>query len=61
MKYYYNKETKYLLIDENDYTPYLVDRGYVEVTKEFYDEKSEELAKEFEERFHYLAEHNIEA
>lgn len=52
MKYYYNEQTKAFLIDENDYTPYLADKGYVEVIKEFYDEKSEELAKEFEERLH---------
>lgn len=48
MKYYYNPSTNLLLIDENDYTPYLADRGYEEVTKEFYDAKSAELAEQFE-------------
>ena len=40
----------------DDYTPYLADRGYVEITKEFYDQKTlEQLEKysqetsEFEE------------
>lgn len=46
MKYYYNEETKALLIDENEYTPYLADRGYEEITKEEYDEKSEELEQQ---------------
>lgn len=47
MKYYYNEQTKALLIDENEYTPYLADRGYREVTKEFYDRKSEEQAEKY--------------
>ena len=50
MKYYYNPTTKNVLIDENDYTPYLADRGYVEVTKEVFDEKSEELSRLFREK-----------
>ena len=37
MKYYYNQEKDILLIDENDYTPYLKDRGYHEITKQEYD------------------------
>ena len=47
MKYYYNEQTKALLVDENDYTSYLTDRGYIEVTKEFYDEKEKELIEKF--------------
>ena len=60
MKYYYNKETKYLLIDENDYTPYLKDRGYEEITKEEYDRISEEqyekYKKEHPEEFELIDE-----
>lgn len=47
MKYYINKKTGSLLIDENDYTPYLADRGYEEITKEEYDQKNEEMAERF--------------
>ena len=43
MKYYINYEKNRTLIDENDYTPYLKDRGYIEVTKEQYDQKNKEL------------------
>jgi hypothetical protein len=46
MKYYYNEKTQLLLIDANEYTPYLTDRGYHEVTKEFYDEKTQEIANQ---------------
>lgn len=49
MKYYINRETENLLIDENDYTPYLSVRGYEEITKEEYDRKNEELAELFEQ------------
>lgn len=42
IKYYYNEKTNTLCVDTNSYTSYLVDRGYKEVTKEFYDEKSKE-------------------
>ena len=37
MKYYYNENKDLLLIDENDYTPYLADRGYTEITKQEYE------------------------
>ena len=47
MKYYINRERETLLIDENDYTPYLADRGYEEITKEEYDQKSEEFAEKY--------------
>lgn len=47
IKYYYNEKTDMLCIDTNLYTPYLAGNGYIEVTKEFYDEKS----KEQEERY----------
>lgn len=49
IKYYYNDTTKSLCIDTNEYTPYLKDRGYREVTKEFYDEKVASLERMFEE------------
>ena len=48
MKYYINYEKNRTLIDENDYTPYLKDRGYVEVTKEEYDSKNKELRRQQE-------------
>ena len=48
MKYYINYEKNITLIDENEYTPYLKDRGYTEVSKEEYDAKNEELAQQFE-------------
>lgn len=55
MKYYINRETDTLLIDPNEFTPYLADRGYIEITKEEYDAKSEEqlekYRKEHEEEF----------
>lgn len=49
MKYYYNEETKALLIDTNEYTPYLAERGYIEITKEEYEEKSQEMKHEGDE------------
>ena len=50
MKYYVNRETNLLLRDENNYTPYLQDRGYEEITKNEYDElKNLLLAKMQEE------------
>ena len=45
MKYYKHSSGR-LLIDINDYTPYLADRGYVEITKEEYDEIQQERAIE---------------
>ena len=47
MKYYINRKKDILLIDENNYTPYLKDRGYEEITKEEYDRKSKELVKKY--------------
>ena len=47
MKYYINREKELLLIDVNDYTPYLKDRGYEEITKEEYDIKNKELEEKF--------------
>ena len=47
MKYYYNEQTDTLCIDPNPYTAYLADRGYHEVTKEFYDRKSAEQAERY--------------
>ena len=49
MKYYINRKTNVLCIDENPYTSYLADRGYEEISKEEYDRISEEQAKKFEE------------
>ena len=49
MKYYINVEKDRLLVDANDFTPYLAKRGYVEITKAEYDAKSaEHAAKERE-------------
>ena len=56
MKYYINYETGALLIDENEYTPYLADRGYTEISKELYDEKSEELLSHDERELELLEE-----
>ena len=50
MKYYINYETKRTLIDENEYTPYLKDRGYKEVSKEQYDAMNAEIEKLMEEK-----------
>lgn len=47
MKYYFNYKTSALLIDENEYTPYLADRGYFEITKEEYDRISEYQEEEY--------------
>lgn len=47
MKYYINYEKNLTLIDENDYTPYLAERGYVEVTKEEFDTKNKELEQQY--------------
>ena len=49
MKYYINRKTGRILIDENDYTPYLKMNGYVEISKAEYDAKSAELAEENED------------
>ena len=49
MKYYYNRIKDLLLVDETNYTPYLTDRGYEEITKEEYDQKIEEKLRELEE------------
>ena len=46
MKYYVNRETGNILIDENDYTPYLAARGYEEISKEEYDQKNAELERQ---------------
>ena len=52
MKYYINYENNSLLIDENDYTPYLKDRGYTEISKEEYDRISDEQTIVLEEEIH---------
>ena len=49
MKYYYNRTKDLLLVDENNYTPYLTDRGYEGITKEEYDQKLKEKLRELEE------------
>ena len=43
MKYYINRKTNVLCIDENPYTSYLADRGYEEISKEEYVPNDEEL------------------
>lgn len=48
MKYYINREKRILLIDENEFTPYLADRGYEEITKDEYERKSEEYIEKIE-------------
>ena len=50
MKYYINREKNILLIDENEYTSYLADRGYEEITKEEYDQKNKELVESSEKK-----------
>ena len=37
MKYYINKKKNIVLIDTNDHTPYLADKGYEEISKEEYE------------------------
>lgn len=49
MKYYVNRTTGLLLVDENEYTPYLADRGYEEITKAEYDELEQEMIERMEE------------
>lgn len=49
MKYYVNREAERLLIDVNDYTPYLAQNGYVEISKEEYDQLSTEYAAKEED------------
>lgn len=49
MKYYINNETGLLLIDPNEYTSYLKDRGYEEITEEKYNEILQEQIEEPEE------------
>ncbi len=50
MKYYINYEKNTILIDENEYTPYLKGRGYIEVSKEEYDKKRKEFAEQHKNR-----------
>ena len=50
MKYYVNRTTGLLLVDENEYTPYLADRGYEEITKAEYDELEQEMIERMEEQ-----------
>lgn len=47
MKYYINREKEILLIDENNFTPYLSDRGYEEISQEEYEAKSIEFAEKY--------------
>lgn len=47
MKYYYNEQTNSLLIDANDFTPYLTRRGYVEISEEEYYTKADELNNQY--------------
>ena len=47
MKYYINRKTNVLLIDENEYTPYLAKNGYEEISKKEYDVKSVELVEKY--------------
>lgn len=49
MKYYFNSEKEILLIDTNEYTPYLTQRGYHEISKEEYDRLNVELAEKFKD------------
>ena len=49
MKYYVNRETGNILVDENNYTPYLEGNGYVEITKEEYDRLADEMSEEGDE------------
>jgi len=49
MKYYINRKTGHILKDINDYTPYLEDRGYEEITKAEYDILEAKLIENFEE------------
>ena len=47
MKYYINYTTQSILKDENKNTPYLIDRGYVEVSKEVYDAYEQTLLEKW--------------
>ena len=51
LKYYINRETKRLLIDENEYTSYLKDKGYEEISKEEYDIKNQEHLEEMKMKY----------
>ena len=48
MKYYVNYNTKRTLIDENENTPYLADRGYTQVSPAEYYRKNDEFIAEQE-------------
>ena len=37
LKYYINRQEDRLLVDGNENTPYLAEKGYEEITKEEYD------------------------
>lgn len=37
LKYYINRQEDRLLVDGNEHTPYLAQKGYEEITKEEYD------------------------
>ena len=37
LKYYINRKEDRLLVDDNEKTPYLKDKGYEEISKEEYD------------------------
>ena len=43
MKYYYNKQTNRFLIDENESTSYLKNKGYEQITKEQYEKEHEQI------------------
>ena len=49
MKYYINREKEILLQDNNVYPPHIIMKGFEEITKEEYDQKSEEKLRELEE------------
>lgn len=49
MKYYINKKYDRLLVDPNEHTSYLKDRGYEEITKEEYNRISLEHLERDEE------------
>ena len=47
MKYYINNETGLLLIDPNEYTSYLEEKGYEEITEEKYNEILQEQEEQY--------------
>lgn len=51
MKFYINKEKNILLMDVNEFTPYLIEKGYEEITEQEYKEKRVELRKRLKEKY----------